>query len=287
MRVPRGFARRMRRNDPRDPLLLQVLPQPQESIAIPGFDTDPVGDLDAVIDDGLIQKYDGRTLVIASGACGIHCRYCFRRHFPYDELKGHGSLLASLIRHLSENPSVSEVILSGGDPLSNKDIKINNILDIIDNFYSVSRVRIHSRLPVVVPARVTDNLIGFLARPRSAKLVMVLHINHPREIDTGVHRAISRLALSGMTLLNQAVLLKGINDSAQTQQALSEACFSAGILPYYLHMLDPVAGAGHFAVSVAQARRIHAEMRRRLPGYLVPRLVHEVRGAPSKQPVCE
>lgn len=286
VRVPKAFARRMRRGNPRDPLLLQVLPQPQEAVPVPGFDTDPVGDLNAALDDGLIQKYEGRILVIASGTCGIHCRYCFRRHFPYGEHRGRDDLLETIARHLSKNPPISEVILSGGDPLVSNDNNIIKLLDFFNLYSTIRRVRIHTRLPVVVPARVTDTLVRGLAQPRNAKPVMVMHVNHPREIDSEVRHAVARLASSGTTLLNQAVLLKGINDNAKTQQALSEACFAAGILPYYLHMLDPVAGAAHFAVSDARARAIHADLRRRLPGYLVPRLVREVQGATSKQPLC-
>lgn len=285
MRVPRSFARRMRHGDPDDPLLRQVLPQSQELIATPGFVTDPVGDVAAVRQGGLVQKYRGRTLVITTAACAVHCRYCFRRHFPYADHACRDDLARHLARHLEADDSVTEVVLSGGDPLALSNRRLARLLEVIGDFPRIRRLRLHTRVPVVLPSRVSAGLLGLLAEPHPFSLVFVLHINHAQEMDGELAAALLPLRKLGIPLLNQAVLLRGINDSAAIQAELAETCFDAGVLPYYLHLLDPVAGAAHFAVADGFAAAMMEELRERLPGYLMPRLVREVPGAPAKIPV--
>jgi EF-P beta-lysylation protein EpmB len=284
MRVPRAYAQRMRPGDPRDPLLLQVLPRGPEHESVEGFITDPVGDLDAVRVPGVLQKYAGRALVITTGACAVHCRYCFRREFPYAEHHSAAARPADLGAALSAMPDVTEVILSGGDPLSLSDRRIGALLAMLDQQPGVQRIRMHTRLPIVLPERVTGTLMDALGRV-GKPVIMVLHCNHAQEIDASVAAAAARLSDACALLLNQSVLLRGINDSVATLVALSEQLFAAGITPYYLHQLDPVRGAAHFAVADDQARTLLAGAARQLPGYLVPRLVREVPGAASKSPL--
>lgn len=285
LRVPLSFARRMRRRDPADPLLLQVLPSEKEMQPAPGFVRDPVEDRLALRHSGLIRKFQGRALVVTTGACAVHCRYCFRRHFPYGEHGFRAEQFERLREEIAGDRSVTEVILSGGDPLSLSDHRLDTFLDLLAAFDQVQRVRIHTRLPIVLPSRVCDSLLQVLARPRDVRLVIVLHINHAQEIDASVTRALEPLRALGFTLLNQAVLLRGVNDSANTQVALAEACFAAGVLPYYLHLLDRVEGAAHFEVDETAATAIAEELYQRLPGYLVPRLVRETPGSSAKRPV--
>ena len=279
LRVPRGFVTRMARGNPEDPLLRQVLPLDAELQSTPGYGPDPVGDLAARAGAGVLRKYHGRALLVATGACAVHCRYCFRRHFPYGQsgaAAGHwGEALARV------GADVSEVILSGGDPLMLPDWRLEELVDGLRAFPQVRRLRIHSRLPVVLPERVDDGFVDWLARIPLQK-VLVVHANHPHEIDASVSRAFARIRESGTTLLNQSVLLRGVNDDASSLAALSEALFAAGALPYYLHMLDPVQGAAHFEVGETVARSLMAQLAARLPGYLVPRLVREIPGADSK-----
>jgi EF-P beta-lysylation protein EpmB len=284
LRVPRGFVARMRPGDARDPLLLQVLPQLAELDLAPGFVRDPVGDLAAREAQGVLHKYRGRALLIASGSCAINCRYCFRRHFPYgDEMAAAGQWRKAL-EHLRQDASISELILSGGDPLALSTRKLEELTTGLAEMPHVTRLRIHTRLPVVLPERVDDALIDWLGRLPMQKVV-VLHANHAREFDAGVDAACARLRAAGVTLLNQAVLLRGVNDDADTLAALSERLFAAGVLPYYLHQLDRVQGAAHFEVDDAFAQQLIASLRARLPGYLLPRLVREIGGEPSKTPV--
>lgn len=283
LRVPRGFVARMRKGDPRDPLLLQVLPRVRELESVPGFSTDPLGEHRASPRPGLLHKYRGRALLVVTGACAIHCRYCFRRHFPYDGHVGTERWVAAL-EHLAADPSVTEVILSGGDPLVVDDRRLSGLAREIAAIGHVRRLRIHSRLPVVLPERVDGGLLDWLCGTR-LNPVMVIHANHPREIDGTVAEALRRLRSSGVTVLNQTVLLAGVNDDASVLAELSERLFEDGALPYYLHALDPVAGAAHFEVPEARARELARELAGRLPGYLVPRLVREVEGAPAKVPV--
>ena len=288
LRVPRGYAARMRPGDPRDPLLLQVLPLARESEQAPGFTADPVGDLAAMGAPGLLHKYQGRVLLVVTGACAVHCRYCFRRHFPYEEANPAGGHWAKSLATIAGRQDINEVILSGGDPLSLPDRRLAEMAGELAGIPHLKRLRIHTRLPVVLPGRVDDNLVRWisrLARKTALKPVVVIHANHPNEIDGAVAGAMGRLAGAGAVLLNQSVLLRGVNDDPETLAALSEALFAAGVLPYYLHRLDRVRGAAHFEVSDGEADVIMTALRTRLPGYLVPRFVTEEPGAPYKRPL--
>lgn len=285
LRVPRSFVARMRHGDARDPLLLQVLPVLAETVAVPGYVADPVGDLASVRGPGLLQKYAGRVLLVTTGACAVHCRYCFRRSFPYGDQGMSGAVEKQVIDSIAADPSIHEVILSGGDPLALRESRLESLLTSLAGIAHVRRLRLHSRVPIVLPGRVDDTLVGLL-RSLGKPVVFVVHANHPREIDDEVHTALGRLADSCATVLNQSVLLRHVNDSAETLASLSEALFGAGVLPYYLHQLDPVAGAAHFAVDDRTALEVLAATRNLLPGYLVPRLVREIAGAPAKMPVA-
>lgn len=284
LRVPRGFAARMRRGDPADPLLAQVLPRSAEALPAPGFVADPVGDLASLRAPGLLQKYQGRALLIATGACAVHCRYCFRRNFPYAEQALGGARLDAAIAAVASDPSLEEIILSGGDPLCLTDHRLVQLLQRLDRLPGLRRLRLHTRVPVVLPERVNPPLLAALAGLRKP-VAVVLHCNHANEIDGAVAAAAAALREAGASLLNQAVLLRGVNDTVAAQAALAERLFDAGVLPYYLHQLDPVAGAAHFAVADADAVGLMAGLRQRLPGYLVPRLVREVAGDPAKRPL--
>ncbi|WP_329740949.1 EF-P beta-lysylation protein EpmB [Dyella sp. A6] len=284
LRVPRGFVARMRHGDPRDPLLLQVLPQLAELDQVPGFSIDAVGDMPAREAQGVLHKYHGRALLIASGSCAVNCRYCFRRHFPYAEEMAAAGQWRQALEHVRRDSSISELILSGGDPLALATHKLEELSRGLEDIPHVVRLRIHTRLPVVLPERVDDALTAWLAALPLQKVV-VLHANHANEFDAHVDAACVRLREAGASLLNQAVLLRGINDDAQTLSALSERMFAAGVLPYYLHQLDRVQGAAHFEVDDARAHALMAQVRARLPGYLVPKLVREVGGEPSKRPL--
>ncbi len=284
LRVPRGFIARMRYADRTDPLLLQVLPQAAELLEVAGFTHDAVGDLDARVASGILHKYAGRALLIATGSCAVHCRYCFRRHFPYPEHAAAANRWEGAIEHLRRDASISEVILSGGDPLSLSTSKLSELTKALATIPHLRRLRIHTRLPVVLPERVDDELLAWLTQ-LPWPLALVLHVNHPNELDANVARACARLRATGASLLNQAVLLRGVNDNSAALMGLSERLFDIGVLPYYLHQLDRVAGAAHFAVDDDRARALIATLRAHLPGYLVPRLVHEVAGALSKTPL--
>lgn len=284
LRVPRGFVARMRRGDAADPLLLQVLPQAAELGDVPGFGRDAVGDLNARAASGVLHKYEGRALLIATGSCAVNCRYCFRRHFPYAEETAAANRWQLALDHLRADASINEVILSGGDPLSLSTPKLAELTSALATIPHIRRLRIHTRLPVVLPERVDAELRDWLAALPLQKVV-VLHANHPNEIDAAVADACAALRDAGATVLNQAVLLRRINDDADALAALSERLFDAGVLPYYLHQLDRVAGAAHYEVEETHARSLLDALRARLPGYLVPRLVREVAGAPSKLPL--
>jgi EF-P beta-lysylation protein EpmB len=284
LRVPRAFIGRMRKGDPADPLLRQVLPLGEELDEVPGFTRDPVGDLPSVAARGLLHKYQGRVLLITTGACGVHCRYCFRRHFPYAEENARSGEWQQALDYLKGDASINEVILSGGDPLTLSDGRLAALVRALEAIPHIKRLRIHTRQPVVLPSRVDEPLLAWLKACRLQKVV-VLHMNHAREMDEAVQAACARLREAGATLLNQAVLLRGVNDSAETLRELSETLFAAGVLPYYLNLLDPVAGAAHFDVPETEALELMAAIRACLPGYLVPKLVREVPGAPSKMPV--
>jgi L-lysine 2,3-aminomutase len=284
LRVPRGFVARMRRNDPTDPLLLQVLPQRAEHEWTEGFSMDAVGDLASKAGHGVLHKYDGRALLIASGSCAVNCRYCFRRHFPYGEEIAAASQWRDALALVRADPSIRELILSGGDPLALATHKLEELTHGLSDLPHVIRLRIHTRLPVVLPERVDDGFIAWLAALPLQKVV-VLHANHANEFDASVDAACARLRAAGATLLNQSVLLRGVNDDGDALAALSERMFASGVLPYYLHQLDRVQGAAHFEVDDHRALALIEDLRARLPGYLVPRLVREVGGDASKRPV--
>lgn len=284
LRVPRGFVAKMRPGDPTDPLLRQVLPLDEEMRPAPGFSLDAVGDAAARAGHGVIHKYRGRALLIASGSCAVNCRYCFRRHFPYAEETAAASGWRAAVDSIRADGTIDEVILSGGDPLSLATPKLAELTALLALIPRLKRLRIHTRLPVVLPERVDGSLLGWL-RALPWPVTVVLHANHAREFDTAVDTACSRLRDAGATLLNQSVLLRGVNDTVEALADLSERGFAAGVLPYYLHQLDRVQGAAHFEVPDEQARRLHAQLAARLSGYLVPRLVREVAGDPGKRPL--
>lgn len=286
LRVPRGFVARMGRGDPSDPLLRQVLPLGAELCSPPGYGGDPVGDLAARRGPGVLRKYRGRALLIASPACAIHCRYCFRREFPYGEETAHADGWRAAMESLAGDGSVEELILSGGDPLTLSNRRLAALDPWLARLPACRRLRIHTRLPVVLPERVDPGLLAWL-RDQPLSVALVIHANHANELDGTVAAALARLGHAGVSLLNQAVLLAGVNDSADALAALSERLFDLGVLPYYLHLLDPVRGAAHFDVGEARALALTAALRARLPGYLVPRLVRELPGAESKLPVGE
>ncbi|MCP4660429.1 MAG: EF-P beta-lysylation protein EpmB [bacterium] len=301
LRVPRGFVARMRKGDPRDPLLRQVLPSAEELRDQPGFTPDPLGEESANPVPGLLHKYRGRVLLVVAGTCAVHCRYCFRRCLPnpsFVPLRGNPSFvplrgnpspgaesLTPALAYVASEPSIGEVILSGGDPLCVADDQLRDLVGEIARIPHVKRLRIHSRMPIVLPERVDDRLLGWLGGSR-LRAVMVVHANHAREIDAEVAGALDRLRAAGIALYNQAVLLRGVNDRVAALRDLSEALFAAGVSPYYLHLLDRVRGAAHFAVAETTATRLVRELMAELSGYLVPRLVREQPGAPAKVPLC-
>jgi len=284
LRVPLGFVARMRPRDPLDPLLLQVLPSLAEGLSATGFGADPVGDLASARGPGLLQKYAGRALLITTGACAIHCRYCFRREYPYAEHSAAGRHLESSLKVIAADTSLEEVILSGGDPLVLGEKRFEDLLRAIDRLTHVKRIRLHSRVPVVLPERVDSRLLTLLGSLRS-QVVVVIHANHPQEIDVQAGQALRALAVVTGPILNQTVLLRGVNDSSRVLVALSRALFSVGVLPYYLHQLDPVSGTAHFAVPDSTAVALITEVMAQLPGYLVPRLVRETAGKSAKTPL--
>ena len=285
LRVPRGFVARMQRGDPADPLLRQVLPLDAELAERPGFIADPVGEHAALAAPGVLHKYHGRALLMVTGACAVHCRYCFRREFPYAGQHSGADHWSTALAYLRADPDIHEVILSGGDPLSLSDRRLGEVLAELARLPQLRRLRIHSRQPIVLPERIDDGLLALLSGC-PWPVVLVTHANHPQEIDAAVIAALRRLGAAGITLLNQAVLLRAVNDDAATLATLNETLFAAGVLPYYLHQLDRVRGAAHFEVNDIQASAIMETLRQRLPGYLVPRLVREQPGQPAKTPVA-
>jgi EF-P beta-lysylation protein EpmB len=284
LRVPRGFVARMRHGDPDDPLLRQVLPLDDEDRPVPGYGLDAVGDAAARTATGVLQKYSGRALLVATGSCAIHCRYCFRRHFPYGDDTATRDGWHDALERIRGDDSIDEVILSGGDPLSLATSKLVELTDALTVIPHVRRLRIHTRLPVVLPERVDAGLLRWLAA-LPWPVAVVIHANHANEFDADVDTALAQLRGVGATLLNQAVLLRGVNDSVDALGALSERGYAAGVLPYYLHQLDRVAGTAHFEVGDDIALGLHAALHARLPGYLVPRLVREIPGDSGKRPL--
>lgn len=279
--VPQAYANRMQPADPQDPLLLQVLPQAAEGLSVPGFVTDPLAEAQFNPSPGVVHKYHGRALLVAAGHCAINCRYCFRRHYPYDEQQRSRSQWQDSLAHLAEDQDLEEIILSGGDPLALTNNMLFALLDEIEALPQVQRLRIHSRLPVVLPARITSALCQRLKNSR-LQVVMVIHCNHAQEIDTDVAAACLQLQAAGISMLNQSVLLDGINADSNSLIDLSKGLFNAGVLPYYLHLPDHVAGTQHFFVTREQGQKLHSEMQAQLPGYLVPRLVKEEPGMAHK-----
>lgn len=281
LRVPRGFAARMRKGDPKDPLFLQVWPSAREAESAPGFVQDAVGDLASAVGDGVLHKYQGRALLITTGACAVHCRYCFRRHFPYsDALAARGHWQPALER-LAADSSIREAILSGGDPLSLSDERLAELFEGLARIPHLERVRIHTRQPIVLPERVDAGLLRILDAVPIPK-VMVLHANHVNELAPDVGAALGRLRDTGLTLLNQSVLLREVNDTPEALLSLHARLFSLGVLPYYLHTMDRVDGAAHFEVPDDQAGSLMRAISSQAPGYLVPRLAREVPGEPAK-----
>ena len=285
LRVPRAFVSLMQPGDWFDPLLLQVLPLARESDRAPGYSEDPLRERDTNPVPGLIHKYHGRVLLIASPACAVNCRYCFRRHFPYDENTPSQADWEQALDYIRQRSDIQEVILSGGDPLALNDRRLDSLLRAINDIDHVTTLRFHSRLPVVLPARISPPFTDTL-QAIDKNLVFVIHSNHPAEIGNELKGALRQLRSAGVTLLNQTVLLKGVNDDAQTLEFLSRRLFNAGVLPYYLHQLDRVAGAAHFELGDAKARYLHRALLETLPGYLVPRLVREDPDIPYKAPLA-
>ncbi len=281
LRVPAGFAEKMKKGDPNDPLLLQVLPLAKENIEKIGFINDPVGDLASEVVSGVLHKYQGRALLVTTGACGIHCRYCFRRHFPYGESNPSTGQWQAAIDYIANTGSINEVLLSGGDPLSLTDKKLAVLIAEINKIPHVKRLRIHTRMPVVLPERIDDHFLDMLNSAKQ-KVVMVIHANHANEIDHKLQIAMDKLTQTGVTLLNQSVLLRGINDTVKSLVDLSDKLFEINVMPYYLHLLDPVQGAAHFNIEREDAIELMRNIRDQLPGYLVPKLVWEKPGASSK-----
>ncbi len=283
LRVPRAFIARMEKGNPNDPLLRQVLTAQDEFITAPGFSTDPLEEQHSVV-PGLLHKYRNRALLLVKGGCAVNCRYCFRRHFPYAENQGNKRNWQAALDYIAQHPELDEIIFSGGDPLMAKDHELEWLITHLEALPHVKRLRFHSRLPIVIPARITDALVTRFAQSR-LQILLVNHINHAREIDDEFRAAMARLRQAGVTLLNQSVLLRGVNNNAQTLADLSNALFDAGVMPYYLHVLDKVQGAAHFLVSDDEARTIMRELLTLISGYMVPKLAREIGGEPSKTPL--
>lgn len=283
VRVPLPFINRMKKNDINDPLLKQVMPLSSEFIVADGYVTDPLEEHDTVA-EGLLHKYNNRVLMIVKAGCAINCRYCFRRHFPYQENSPSKQRWQQALDYIAEHTEISEVIFSGGDPLMASDEYLAWLVEKIEAIPHVKRLRIHSRLPVVIPNRITNNLVDMLSNTR-LKTTMVLHINHSNEIGGDFVKALEPLKEARIPLFNQSVILKGVNDSAEILIQLSEKMFDNGIMPYYLHLFDPVQGAAHFDVSEEDAIKIVKEMLANLSGFLMPKLVREIAGQTNKTPI--
>ncbi|MFA7555367.1 MAG: EF-P beta-lysylation protein EpmB [Spongiibacteraceae bacterium] len=284
LRAPRSFIRRMAIGDWNDPLLKQVLPLAQELVLQPGYSSDPLAEASSNPAPGLIHKYQGRVLLVVSGGCAINCRYCFRRHFPYGDNNPSRTQWQQTLDYIRSDDSIHEVIFSGGDPMAASDTMICELVESIAAIPHVTTLRVHSRMPIVIPQRITAECLSWLTKTR-LKTVMVVHCNHANEIDDEVGQSLLALKAAGVTVLNQTVLLAGVNDNVETLAAISERLFHYGALPYYLHLLDKVQGAAHFDLTKATGQKLYNELLTKLPGYLVPRLVQEVPGASSKVPI--
>ncbi|MCK4870001.1 MAG: EF-P beta-lysylation protein EpmB [Gammaproteobacteria bacterium] len=279
--VPRAYVSRMQKGNPQDPLLLQVLPRVLEACNVEGFSVDPLAERAVSPVPGLLHKYYGRVLITMAASCALNCRFCFRRHFPYAQNIIDENTCMGILAYIANDKTITEVILSGGEPLLISDAKFNTFINALEKIEHVKILRIHSRMPIVVSARITEELLCSLRKSR-LQIVVVVHCNHANELVSAVTESIDKLRAAKVSVLNQSVLLRGINDNADALIALSYKLFNSGILPYYLHMLDKVQGAAHFAVSDTLARRLLAEVQSKLPGYLVPQLVREVPRATSK-----
>ncbi len=283
LKVPLCYIDKIKRGDINDPLLMQIMASDKELVSFNNYSTDPVGDLQSMPVPGLLHKYKGRVLLITTGACAIHCRYCFRRHFPYSDNHSSQNHWQAALDYIQQHQDIDEVILSGGDPLVLSDSKLSALIHELEHIDHLKRLRIHTRLPVVLPSRITDDLITLLQSSR-LHICIVIHANHAQEITTHEQQALKRLSRVSI-LLNQSVLLKGINDSQHAQKQLSEQLYVSGVIPYYLHLLDPVQGAAHFDITEQQAIELIEQLRSHLPGYLIPRLVRETAGKNSKTPI--
>lgn len=284
LRVPRAFVKKMVPNHPFDPLLLQVLPHHLELEEHTGFVTDPLDEEAANHIPGVLHKYQSRFLLTLTGACAVHCRYCFRRHFPYQENLPKNDDWLNIQSYLNEQQQINEVILSGGDPLTLSNRKLSLWIERLESISHIKILRIHSRVPIVIPDRIDDEFINILKNSR-LRVILVVHSNHSSELDDFTCQKLSQLVKENILVLNQAVLLKGVNDSAETLVQLSHRLFEAHILPYYLHVLDKVKGAHHFDLDGDKIDQIYKEVLASLPGYLVPKLVREVAGEPNKTPL--
>ncbi len=284
IRAPEPYLELIEPGNIHDPLLLQILPRGDEMIQAPGFIKDPLAEEQANSHRGVIHKYHGRLLLIISGGCAINCRYCFRRHFPYQDNQLGKDQWQQALGYIRQDPSITEIIFSGGDPLATSDQRLTTMITDLEQIPHLKRLRIHSRLPAVIPQRITDQLTEAL-NSSHLDTVLVTHINHANEISPLLADAIKRLKQSSVTLLNQSVLLKGVNDNLNSLSTLSEKLFEIGVLPYYLHLLDPVAGASHFDIKEEDARKLVGQLCDSLPGYLVPKLVKEIAGASAKVPL--
>jgi len=282
LRVPPAFLRRIVPGDAGDPLLRQIAPVAEECLEVSGYEPEPLAESRSQEVSGVVRKYRGRALLLVTSTCAIHCRYCFRRHFPYVSGALSGERRQAAIATIAADPSIAEVILSGGDPWTLPDATLESLVADLEAVPHLRRLRVHTRMPIVVPSRVTTALLASLTGSRLAPVVVV-HANHAREIDDEVAAALARIRGANVPLRNQAVLLRGGNDTVEALEALSERLFDAGVLPYYLHLLDPVAGAAHFEVGEAEGRALVRDLAERAPGYLVPRLVREVPGEAAKR----
>lgn len=279
--APLPYVNRIEPGNPDDPLLRQLLPLDEELASPPPFVVDPVGDTEAWMAPGLLKKYQGRALLIATGACAIHCRYCFRRHYPYSEQPHSLEQWEPALQAIRNDASLEEIILSGGDPLTLVDHQLEALIKQLDQVPHLRRLRIHTRLPIMIPERVNESMLSWLTSTRLAP-VFVLHCNHPAEIDHQVSRSLAQLSTAGIPLLNQAVLLRGVNDDATTLAELMTMLVEHRVMPYYLHQLDRVQGAHHFEVPLEQGQALMQALHARLPGYAVPRYVQEQPGAAGK-----
>lgn len=284
LRVPRAFVGKMTVGDPLDPLLLQVLPHHLELEDYPDFVTDPLGEEQANQQPGVLHKYKSRFLLTLTGACAVHCRYCFRRHFPYQENLPKNEDWLNIKNYIESQPDINEVIFSGGDPLTLSNRKLKLWIERLESLPQIKFLRIHSRVPIVIPNRVDEELVSLLKNSR-LRIILVVHSNHAAELDDLTCARLSLLVQQQITVLNQAVLLKGINNSAQVLVDLSYRLFDAGVMPYYLHVLDKVKGAHHFDLSPKEINLIYKDVLENLPGYLVPKLVREIAGEKNKTPL--